>query len=193
MKLASTWINLVAAVAVTSLFACDFEEVKPYPQSPAPVPAPAGATTGGHRNPQQGFAAPGASVLKPGAGATSTAPGSNAGGDATGTKGPGKIDPACAALPPGDACIECLKGDCCATLLKCNKDKACSCLLKCVATKPNELLNCAISNGCGFPDMSFLTELQTCSKGCTDAKICKLPTGIPGLGGGTLGSKATKG
>lgn len=181
------WMNFVGAFALLSVAGCDFDT--PEPMAPAPAPIPAAAGTGGHVNPQHGFAAPGQTNFVPG---TSTAPA----GDATGSTGAGtpgtgspgaKVDPACAALPPGDACMECLKGDCCSVILKCNADKACSCLLKCVTTQPDNLLGCGISSGCGIPDTSFLTELTTCSKGCVEAQTCKLPAGLPGMGGGQSG------
>lgn len=169
-------LGLLSFVAL--LGACDYNAPEPYEQAPAPVPVAPGSTAE-HLNPQHGFAAPGATGVFPGGGP------SNPGADFTGGgQGPGPVNPMCALIPAPDACTECLKGDCCELLLKCTADKSCSCLLKCVTTKPDDLLNCGISNGCGLPDMSFLSELQTCSKGCVEAKKCQLPSGIPGLGGG---------
>lgn len=166
------------------LGACDYNAPETFEQAPAPAPMAPGSTAE-HFNPQHGFAAPGA---------TGVFPGGSAGGGSTGAggagQGPGPVNPMCALIPAPDACTECLKGDCCDLLLKCTADKSCRCLLKCVTTKPDDLLSCGISNGCGLPDMSFLSELQTCSKSCVAANKCKLPGSIPGLGGSESGSTA---
>lgn len=180
IKLSPSRMIFVASIALFSLPGCDFEDQEPNAAAPGAVP---GAATAGHRNPQMGFPAPGQTDFMPdgtGAGSTQPKPGS------PGTGQPGAIDPACAQLPKGDACTECLKGDCCATLLKCQADKACSCILNCVTSEPDNILGCGLSKGCGLPDSSFLTELQSCSKGCVDAKICKIPS-LPGAGGGIPG------
>lgn len=180
-------VRLLGLFSVVALLgACDYDAPQPHAQAPAPAPVAPGEPVE-HLNPQHGFAAPGATGVFPGGQGTGGAQGSDPDAGSTGDvsgQDPGPVNPMCAMIPAPDECTACLKGDCCELLLKCTADKSCSCLLKCVTTKPDDLLNCGISSGCGIPDMSFLTELQSCSKSCVDANKCKLPSGLPGLGTG---------
>lgn len=142
----------------------------PYPFEDIANGDGGGATSGqGAGGPDSG-ATSAVSTGAGGSGGTSSSAGPGAGpSSGSGPTGGGNEDDIC--QPDGaDACIDCVKSECCGEIVQCADDEACSCWVDCIIQTQGDVLACVLQ--CGSPGEAMGNVFDCAELQCPD--VCQL-------------------